>query len=98
MIRDGRTKPFRTNKKHTFDCVNAGKGSREISKDVRAVANIALNVRDVSTDDQTTGNERRGTSAAKYSIRGNTMDELERKRGTPDVAIREEWNGGDKLY
>lgn len=74
------------------------RGSREISKDVRAVANIALNARDVSTDDQTTGNERRGTSAAKYLIRGNTMDELERKRGALNVAIREEWNEGDKLY
>lgn len=69
------------------------RGSRKISKDVRAVANIALNVRDVSTDDQTTGNERRKTSTARYLIRDNKMNELERKRGTPDAVVREEWNG-----
>lgn len=71
------------------------RGSRE---DVRAVTNIALNVRDVSTNDQTTVNERQRTSAAKYLTQGNTMDELKRKRGTPNAVVREEWNGGDTLY
>lgn len=70
------------------------RGSRE---DVRAVANIALNVRDVSTNDQTTVNERQRTGA-KYLIRGNTMYELKRKRGTPNAVVRREWNGGDTLY
>lgn len=52
------------------ECGSLGQGElvelQQVLRNVRAVANIALEVRDVLTENQTTDNEKWRTSAKKY--------------------------------